>query len=51
MFPKAVVEYFFKNRTKSSFDAMAKAGAAKRQNRYSPSYHPIPDIALGLGKP
>ena len=31
IFPKAVVEYFFKNRLNSSFEAMAKAGAAKRQ--------------------
>jgi hypothetical protein len=27
MFPKAVIEYFIKNRLKSSFEAMAKAGS------------------------
>jgi hypothetical protein len=29
VFPKAVIEYFIKNRLKSSFEAMAKAGAER----------------------
>jgi hypothetical protein len=29
VFPKAVIEYFIKNRVKSSFEAMAKAGAER----------------------
>ena len=31
LFPKAVIEYFIKNRLNSSFEAMAKAGAQRRQ--------------------
>jgi hypothetical protein len=31
VFPKAVIEYFIKNRLNSSFEAMAKAGAERRQ--------------------
>jgi hypothetical protein len=31
LFPKAVIEYFIKNRLNSSFEAMAKAGAERRQ--------------------
>ena len=30
-FPKAVIEYFIKNRLSSSFDAMAKAGATRQK--------------------
>jgi hypothetical protein len=30
-FPKAVIEYFIKNRLSSSFDAMAKAGATRKK--------------------
>jgi hypothetical protein len=29
VFPKAVIEYFIKNRVKSSFEAMAKSGAER----------------------
>jgi hypothetical protein len=29
VFPKAVIEYFIKNRLNSSFEAMAKAGAQR----------------------
>nr|WP_315225953.1 hypothetical protein [uncultured Limnohabitans sp.] len=31
VFPKAMIEYFIKNRLNSSFEAMANAGAERRQ--------------------
>jgi hypothetical protein len=37
LFPNAVIEYFIKNRLNSSFEAMAKAGAQRRQQACTPN--------------